>query len=43
MEELGLWVVNEMLTTQKPAAKKLIMFWHNHFVSSYSGVKENVH
>jgi len=43
MEELRLWVVSEMLTTQKPAAEKLIMFWHNHFVSSYSGVNENVH
>ena len=43
MEELRLWWVSEMLTTQSPAAEKLIMFWHNHFVSSYSGVNENVH
>ena len=43
MEELRLWWVSEMLTTQTPAAEKLIMFWHNHFVSSYSGVNENVH
>jgi uncharacterized protein (DUF1800 family) len=43
MEELRLWWVSEMLTTQRPAAEKLIMFWHNHFVSSYTGVDENVH
>ena len=43
MEELRLWWVSEMLTSQSPAAEKLIMFWHNHFVSSYSGVNENVH
>ena len=43
MEELRLWWVSEMLTTQSPAAEKLIMFWHNHFVSSYTGVDENVH
>ena len=43
MEELRLWWVSEMLTTQSPAAEKLILFWHNHFVSSYTGVDENVH
>jgi uncharacterized protein (DUF1800 family) len=43
MEELRLWWVSEMLTTQRPAAEKLIMLWHNHFVSSYTGVDENVH
>ena len=43
MEELRLWWVSEMLTTQSPAAEKLIMFWQNHFVSSYSGINQNVH
>ena len=43
MSDLRIWWIQEMLATQKPAAEKLVMLWHNHFVSAYSGVDQNVH
>ena len=43
MGEFRNWWVREMLTTQNPQAERLILLWHNHFVTAYSGVQEEVH
>ena len=43
MADLRLWWVREMLATQQPAGERLVLFWHNHFVTAYSGLNENVH
>ncbi len=36
--ELRKWWVSEMLTTTSPQTERLVLFWHNHFVSSYKGL-----
>ena len=41
--ELRNWWVREMLATPIPQAERLILLWHNHFVTAYSGVQEEVH
>ena len=43
MGEFRNWWVREMLTTPNPQAERLILLWHNHFVTAYSGVQEEVH
>lgn len=43
MGELRNWWVREMIATPNPQAERLILFWHNHFVTAYSGVQEEVH
>src|SRR3990172_2068314 len=37
--ELRGWWLTEMLTTQSPLTEKMVLFWHNHFVSSLQKVK----
>lgn len=32
-----------MIATPNPHAERLILLWHNHFVTAYSGVQEEVH
>ena len=32
-----------MLATERPAEEHLVLFWHNHFVTGYSTLNENVH
>jgi uncharacterized protein (DUF1800 family) len=43
MGELKTWWIREMITTPNPQAERLILLWHNHFVTAYSGVQEEVH
>src|SRR3990172_4341964 len=40
--ELRGWWLTEMLTTQSPLTEKMVLFWHNHFVSSQQKVKSPV-
>ena len=37
--ELRSWWLTEMLTTPSPLTEKMVLFWHNHFVSSLQKVK----
>lgn len=37
------WWVREMIATKNPQAERLILLWHNHFVTAYSGVQEESH
>ena len=37
--ELRAWWLTEMLTTPSPLTEKMVLFWHNHFVSSLQKVK----
>lgn len=41
--ELREWWLREMIATERPQAERLILFWHNHFVTAYSGVQEESH
>jgi uncharacterized protein (DUF1800 family) len=43
MGELRNWWVREMIATPNPQAERLILLWHNHFVTAYSGVQQEVH
>ena len=43
MGELRNWWIKEMIATPSPQAERLILLWHNHFVTAYSGVQEEVH
>ena len=33
------WWAGEMLTTPSPLTERLVLLWHNHFTSSFDGVK----
>ena len=33
------WWIQEMLTTQSPFTERMVLFWHNHFVSEISKVQ----
>ncbi len=37
--ELQGWWISEMLTTSSPLTERLVLFWHNHFTSSFDEVK----
>ena len=37
--ELRAWWMTEMLTTPSPLTEKMVLFWHNHFVSSQQKVR----
>ncbi len=37
-QNLRSWWVEEMLTTASPQTERLVLFWHNHFASSYKGL-----
>ncbi len=37
--ELRGWWLTEMLTTSSPLTEKMVLFWHNHFVSSLQKVR----
>ena len=43
LSELRNWWVREMIATPNPMAERLILLWHNHFVTAYSGLQEEVH
>ena len=38
--EMRVWWMQEMLTTPTPLTEKLVLFWHNHFVSSSQKVRQ---
>ena len=40
--ELRGWWMTEMLTTPSPLTEKMVLFWHNHFVSSLQKVRSPV-
>ena len=40
MGEFRLWWVKEMLETPSPQTERLVLFWHNHFVSTYPALDE---
>ena len=40
MSEYRIWWVKEMIETPSPQTERLVLFWHNHFVSSYSAINE---
>ena len=40
--ELRSWWMTEMLTTPSPLTDKMVLFWHNHFVSSLQKVRSPV-
>ncbi len=37
--ELRSWWLSEMLTTPSPLTERMVLFWHNHFVSSLQKVR----
>ena len=39
LRELQSWWVTEMLHTKTPLTENLVLFWHNHFTSSFQEVK----
>jgi uncharacterized protein (DUF1800 family) len=38
--EMRVWWMQEMLTTPSPLTEKMVLFWHNHFVSSTQKVRQ---
>lgn len=34
------WWMQEMLTTPAPLTERMVLFWHNHFVSSFNKVRD---
>ncbi len=38
--EMRGWWLQEMVTTPSPLAEKMVLFWHNHFVSSQQKVRQ---
>ena len=35
---LRTWWIKEMISTSSPQTERLVLFWHNHFVSTYDGI-----
>lgn len=42
MDEFRLWWIREMISSPNPAGERLLLLWHNHFVTAYSGLNEEV-
>jgi len=42
MQSLRRWWVQEMISTPSPQTERLILFWHNHFATSYSALNNQV-
>lgn len=42
MEEFRLWWIGELISSPNPAGERLLLLWHNHFVTAYSGLNEEV-
>ena len=40
MGEFRMWWVKEMIETPSPQTERLVLFWHNHFVSTYPALDE---
>jgi uncharacterized protein (DUF1800 family) len=43
LQELKTWWLVEMIATPSPLTERMTLFWHNHFVSAFEGVGQNVH
>ncbi|NBS24541.1 MAG: DUF1800 family protein [Altererythrobacter sp.] len=43
MNQLRAWWVDELIATDRPQAERLILYWHNHFVTAYSAIQEESH
>ncbi len=41
--QLKAWWYAEMIATPSPLTERMTLFWHNHFVSAFEGVGNNVH
>lgn len=39
LQDLQQWWIGEMLATPSPFTERLVLFWHNHFTSSFDAVK----
>lgn len=40
LESLRLWWVSEMIQTSSPQTERLVLAWHNHFATSYTGIND---
>ncbi|HIB22412.1 MAG TPA: DUF1800 family protein [Rhodospirillales bacterium] len=40
MSEYRLWWIREMIQTPSPQTERMVLFWHNHFVSAYSSIQQ---
>ena len=38
MQSLRRWWIQEMISTPSPQTERLVLFWHNHFATGFSGV-----
>ena len=38
LSQLRGWWVDEMLTTSSPQTERMVLFWHDHFATSYRGI-----
>ena len=44
MSDFRKWWIRELISTPNPQAERLLLMWHNHFVTAYSGIQnEEVH
>ena len=43
LQQLKAWWYAEMIATPSPLTERMTLFWHNHFVSAFEGVGNNVH
>ncbi len=43
MGDFKKWWIRELISTPNPQAERLLLMWHNHFVTAYSGIQEEVH
>lgn len=38
LANLRVWWIDEMLTTTSPQTERMVLFWHDHFATSYNGI-----
>lgn len=38
-DQIRVWWIDEMISTSSPLTERLVLFWHNHFVSKYEDVQ----
>jgi uncharacterized protein (DUF1800 family) len=43
IQDLKTWWLVEMIATPSPLTERMTLFWHNHFVSAFEAVGQNVH
>jgi uncharacterized protein (DUF1800 family) len=43
IHDLKTWWLVEMIATPSPLTERMTLFWHNHFVSAFEAVGQNVH